>query len=67
MTELAFLFLAYDTTESSLHTTGVVISQVLPYLLFGLVGGVVTDWIDKKNLLMTTDLIRVPLFLSANV
>lgn len=64
ITGLAFLFLAYDMTESSLHTTGIAISQVLPYLLFGLVDGVIADWINKKNLLISVDLIRVPLLLS---
>lgn len=61
---LAFLFLAYDMTESSIHTTGVAISQVVPYLLFGLIGGVVADWVDKKRILIIIDLIRVPLILS---
>ncbi len=61
---LAFLFLAYDMTESSLHTTGVAISQVFPYLLFGLIGGVIADWVNKKKLLIILDLIRVPLTLS---
>lgn len=61
---LAFLFLAYQMTESSIHTTGVAISQVVPYLLFGLIGGVIADWVDKKRLLIIIDLIRVPLTLS---
>lgn len=38
---LAFVFMAYELTESGLYTTGVVVSQVAPYLLFGLVGGVI--------------------------
>ena len=61
---LAFLFLAYEMTESSIHTTGVAISQVVPYLLFGLIGGVIADWVDKKRILIIIDLIRVPLTLS---
>ncbi|WP_232225542.1 MFS transporter [Oceanobacillus manasiensis] len=61
---LAFLFLAYEMTESSIHTTGVAMSQVVPYLLFGLVGGVIADWVDKKRILIILDLIRVPLTLS---
>lgn len=61
---LAFLFLAYQMTESSIHTTGVAISQVVPYLLFGLIGGVIADWVDKKRILIIIDLIRVPLTLS---
>lgn len=61
---LAFLFIAYQMTESSLHTTGVAISQVVPYLLFGLIGGAIADWVDKKRILIIIDLIRVPLILS---
>ncbi|MGY3190170.1 MFS transporter [Lysinibacillus sp. TE18511] len=61
---LAFLFLAYQMTESNIHTTGVAISQVVPYLLFGLIGGVIADWLDKKRILLIIDLIRVPLTLS---
>lgn len=61
---LAFLFLAYQMTESNIHTTGIAISQVVPYLLFGLIGGVIADWLDKKRILLIIDLIRVPLTLS---
>lgn len=61
---LAFLFLAYEITGSSIYTTGVAISQVLPYLLFGLIGGVIADWVNKKKLLILIDLMRVPLTLS---
>ncbi|MBC5638505.1 MFS transporter [Ornithinibacillus sp. BX22] len=61
---LAFLFIAYQMTQSSLHTTGVAISQVVPYLLFGLIGGAIADWVDKKRILIIIDLIRVPLLLS---
>ncbi|GAF17033.1 hypothetical protein JCM19046_1508 [Bacillus sp. JCM 19046] len=49
MTGLAFLFLAFDLTESSLHVTGVAATQVIPYLLFGLVGGVLADWVPNEN------------------
>jgi hypothetical protein len=34
ITGLVFLFLAYDMTELALHTTGIAISQVLPYLSY---------------------------------
>jgi DHA3 family macrolide efflux protein-like MFS transporter len=63
ITGLAFLFLTYDLTQSSVYTTGIVISQVVPYLLFGLIGGVVADWVDKKSLLIWIDLIRAPIIL----
>jgi DHA3 family macrolide efflux protein-like MFS transporter len=61
---MAFLFLAHDLTGSAVHTTGVVVAQTAPYLLFGLVGGVIADWMRKKRLLIWIDLIRAPLILS---
>ncbi|MCM3734865.1 MFS transporter [Bacillus cytotoxicus] len=61
---LAFLFLAYDLTGSSIHTTGIAISQAIPYLLFGLVGGVFADWVNKKSLLILIDFVRVPVIFS---
>ncbi|WP_371932612.1 MFS transporter [Bacillus carboniphilus] len=61
---MAFLFLAYDITGSKAHTTGIAIAETLPYLLFGLIGGVITDWVPKKKLLILLDLLRVPLILS---
>ncbi|MGG3836769.1 hypothetical protein ABEV00_07025 [Paenibacillus thiaminolyticus] len=60
---LAFLFLAYELTESSIYTTGVAISQVVPYLFFGLIGGVIADWVNKKRLsLWLPDLKKTVLF-----
>lgn len=61
---LAFLFIAYEMTGSSIYTTGVAISQVFPYLLFGLIGGVIADWVDRQRLLIVIELIRIPLILS---
>ncbi|MDP5276264.1 MFS transporter [Chengkuizengella axinellae] len=67
LTGLAFLFVAYDLTGSKLHTTGVVIAETLPYLFFGLLGGVIADWVNKKRLMIFIDIIRVPLILSTVV
>lgn len=61
---MAFLFLAYDLTGSKLHTTGMAIAETLPYLLFGLVGGVMADWLPKKKFLIYLDFTRVPLIFS---
>ncbi|WP_164669845.1 MFS transporter [Virgibacillus doumboii] len=61
---MAFLFLAYDLTGSTIQTTGMAIAETAPYLLFGLVGGVVADWLPRKRLLITLDIIRVPLIFS---
>ncbi|MCA1010609.1 MFS transporter [Halobacillus halophilus] len=61
---MAFLFLAYDLTKSSLYTTIMAIAETAPYLLFGLIGGVIADWLPKKKLLIYLDLVRVPIVLS---
>ncbi len=63
MTGLAFLFLAFDLTDSSLHVTGVAATQVIPYLLFGLVGGVLADWVPKRKWLIRIEMMRAPLLL----
>jgi DHA3 family macrolide efflux protein-like MFS transporter len=61
---MAFLFLAYDLTGSKIYTTGMAIAETLPYLLFGLVGGVLADWLPRKKLLITLDILRIPLVFS---
>lgn len=61
---LAFLFLSYELTESAGLTTVIAITQALPYLLFGLIGGAVADRIDKKRLLLHIEFLRVPIIMS---
>jgi len=64
ITGLAFLFLSYERTQSSILTTVMAITQAAPYLLFGLAGGVIADSVNKKRLLLWIDIIRVPIILS---
>lgn len=61
---LAFLFLSYELTQSAILTTVTAISQAVPYLIFGLVGGAIADRVNKKRLLLWIDIIRVPIILS---
>ncbi|MBP1949704.1 MFS transporter [Virgibacillus litoralis] len=61
---MAFLFIAYEITESTIFTTAMAIAETAPYLLFGLIGGVIADWLPKKKLLITLDLLRIPLIFS---
>ncbi|WP_430788046.1 MFS transporter [Virgibacillus flavescens] len=61
---MAFLFLAYDLTGSAIHTTGMAVAETVPYLLFGLVGGVIADWFPRKKLLIFLDCLRIPLLFS---
>lgn len=58
---LAFLFLAYELTESGSLTTIVAIAQALPYLLFGLIGGALADRVQKKRLIIILDVLRIPI------
>ncbi|EGA90938.1 hypothetical protein GPDM_02310 [Planococcus donghaensis MPA1U2] len=61
---LTFLFISYDLTQSASLTTMIAISQAVPYLLFGLIGGAIADRLQKKRLLLWIDFIRVPIILS---
>ncbi len=56
---LALLFLAYRMTGSSIHTTIVAIAETTPYLLFGLFGGALADHINRRNVMVIIDLIRL--------
>ncbi|MFB1100808.1 MFS transporter [Terribacillus sp. JSM ZJ617] len=56
---LAFLFLAFRMTDSSIHTTIVAIAETMPYLLFGLFGGALADHINRRNIMVIIDLIRL--------
>lgn len=46
---LAFLFLSYEITQSASLTTVIAMSQAVPYLLFGLIGGAIADRVNKKS------------------
>ena len=61
---LAFLFLGYELTKSAGLTTVIAVSQAVPYLLFGLIGGGVADRVNKKSLLLILDFVRVPIILA---
>lgn len=61
---LAFLFLSYELTQSASLTTLIAVSQAVPYLIFGLIGGAIADRVNKKSLLIWIDLVRVPIILS---
>lgn len=49
---LGFIYLAYRLTGSQSATTGVALSEVLPYLLFGLMGGVLSDSVPKLKVMI---------------
>lgn len=53
-----FLFVVYDLTHSRTRTTGVGIAETLPYLIFGLIGGVVADRTRRARTNAIADTIR---------
>lgn len=55
---LGFLFATYELTGSKTLTTGVAVAEVLPYLLFGLVGGALSDLLPKLRVMVATDVLR---------
>ncbi|BCL77997.1 MFS transporter [Ktedonobacteria bacterium brp13] len=55
---IGFLLVVYQTTKSSEQTTGVAIAETLPYILFGLIGGAVSDFLSRRKLMLTLDFLR---------
>lgn len=55
---IGFLFAAYTATGSTSMTTGVAVAQVLPYLLFGLVGGALSDVLPRMPVMVGADVVR---------
>jgi MFS transporter, DHA3 family, macrolide efflux protein len=55
---LAFPWLVYTSTGSTLGTGAVFALYTLPYVLFGAFAGVVVDRLDKRRLMVAVDLIR---------
>lgn len=63
MINMALLFFAFSLTGSSSYVTAMVAAQVLPYLLFGLIGGVLADWIPIKKWLIRMEIIKIPIIM----
>jgi len=56
--QVAFFWLAYQMTDSALQAGMVIILASLPYLLFGLVGGVYADRMNRRKLMIYCDIYR---------
>jgi MFS family permease len=59
-TSFALPLLIFKLTGSSLNLALTVTATVLPYLLFGLVIGAWVDRVNRKRLMVVTDLARWP-------
>src|SRR5215471_7179859 len=57
-TRFAFPLLIFNLTGSSLNLALTVVATVLPYLLFGLVIGAWVDRVNRKRVMVVTDLTR---------
>lgn len=58
ITMLAIPLLIYERTESALYLSLASISYLLPYLMFGLIIGAWVDRVDRKRLMIWTDIAR---------
>jgi MFS family permease len=57
-TSFAFPLLTFQLTGSALNLSLTVVATVLPYLLFGLVIGAWVDRVNRKRVMVGTDLVR---------
>ena len=64
MTMMALLFLVQRTLGDATSTAGVLIAGALPFLLVGLVAGVWVDRLDRKHVMIWSDVIRAALVMT---
>ncbi|WP_186645792.1 MFS transporter [Fluviispira vulneris] len=55
---VAYFWLAYKMSPSSAVTALVILCFSVPYLIFGMIGGVYADRLNKKKLMIFCDIIR---------
>lgn len=60
---VAFPWIVYTSTGSELSTGAVLAIYTLPYVLFGVVSGVLVDRFDKRHIMVFSDLARAALVL----
>ncbi|UTH13111.1 MFS transporter [Macrococcus equipercicus] len=63
LSNMGILFLSYEISKSVKMTSIVGAFETMPFIVFGLIGGVVADWYLKKELLITVQLIRIPIMI----
>lgn len=57
---LGILFLVFEYTNSTKITSFIAAIETAPFIIFGLVGGVVADWFSKRSFLLNLLLFRIP-------
>ena len=64
LVQLALPILIYETTGSAFQLAGAYIVQFLPWLLFGLIGGVLVDRWDRRMTIVIVESVRATAFLT---
>ncbi|REE95912.1 MFS transporter [Thermomonospora umbrina] len=59
VTQIAGALLAVSLTRDPISVSGVMVAQLLPWLLFGLPGGVLVDRLDRRRLMIAACVVRV--------
>ena len=67
LVQLALPVLIYETTGSAFQLAGAYIVQFLPWLLFGLIGGVLVDRWDRRITIVVVEVIRAAAFLAVGI
>ncbi|MDP9397134.1 MAG: MFS transporter [Actinomycetota bacterium] len=67
LTYVALPVAVYELSRSPLLTALVAASEALPYVLFGLVAGALGDRLDRKRLMVATDVLSAAVLLSVPV
>ncbi len=67
LVQLALPFLVLEITGSAFQLAGAYVVQFLPWLLFGLIGGVLVDRWDRRMTIIVVEVIRAAAFLSVGL
>ena len=67
LVQLALPFLVLEITGSAFQLAGAYVVQFLPWLLFGLVGGVLVDRWDRRTTIVVVEVVRAAAFLSVGL
>ena len=67
LVQLALPLLVYAITGSAIQMAGAYIFQFLPWLLFGLLGGVLVDRWDRRMTIVIVEVVRAAAFLSVGI
>ncbi len=67
LVQLALPFLVLEITGSAFQLAGAYVVQFMPWLLFGLIGGVLVDRWDRRMTIVVVEVVRAAAFLSVGL